>query len=55
MRNFVNIPYVIEQTGRGEKGYDLYSRLLVDRIISWEHRSMTWSPMSSWLNSFSCR
>lgn len=33
MRNFVNIPYVIEQTGRGEKGYDLYSRLLVDRII----------------------
>ena len=33
MRNFVNIPYVIEQTGCGEKGYDLYSRLLVDRII----------------------
>jgi ATP-dependent Clp protease protease subunit len=33
MRNFVNSPYVIEQTGRGEKGYDLYSRLLVDRII----------------------
>ena len=33
MRNFVNIPYVIEQTGRSEKGYDLYSRLLVDRII----------------------
>ena len=33
LRNFVNIPYVIEQTGRGEKGYDLYSRLLVDRII----------------------
>ena len=33
MRNFVNIPFVIEQTGRGEKGYDLYSRLLVDRFI----------------------
>lgn len=33
MRNFVNIPYVIEQTGRGERGYDLYSRLLVDRIV----------------------
>lgn len=32
-RNFVNIPYVIEQTGRGERGYDLYSRLLVDRIV----------------------
>ncbi len=27
------IPYVIEQTGRGEKAYDIYSRLLVDRII----------------------
>ncbi len=33
IRNFVNIPYVIEQTGRGERGYDLYSRLLVDRIV----------------------
>jgi ATP-dependent Clp protease protease subunit len=32
MYNF-SIPYVIEQTGRGERGYDLYSRLLVDRII----------------------
>jgi ATP-dependent Clp protease protease subunit len=28
-----SIPYVIEQTGRGERGYDLYSRLLEDRII----------------------
>jgi ATP-dependent Clp protease protease subunit len=27
------IPYVIEQTGRGEKAYDIYSRLLVDRIV----------------------
>ncbi|KAB2675438.1 MAG: ATP-dependent Clp endopeptidase proteolytic subunit ClpP [Verrucomicrobia bacterium] len=32
MYNF-SIPYVIEQTGRGERGYDLYSRLLVDRIV----------------------
>lgn len=32
IQNF-SIPYVIEQTGRGERGYDLYSRLLVDRII----------------------
>lgn len=32
IHNF-SIPYVIEQTGRGERGYDLYSRLLVDRII----------------------
>ena len=27
------IPYVIEDTGRGERSYDLYSRLLRDRII----------------------
>ena len=26
------IPYVIEQTGRGERSYDIYSRLLSDRI-----------------------
>ena len=27
------IPYVIETTGRGERAYDIYSRLLKDRII----------------------
>lgn len=27
------IPYVIEQTGKGERSYDIYSRLLADRII----------------------
>ena len=27
------IPYVVEQTGRGERNYDIYSRLLNDRII----------------------
>ena len=27
------IPYVIEKTGRGERSYDIYSRLLEDRII----------------------
>jgi ATP-dependent Clp protease protease subunit len=27
------IPYVIEQTNRGERAYDIYSRLLKDRII----------------------
>ena len=27
------IPYVIEQTGSGERSYDIYSRLLSDRII----------------------
>lgn len=28
-----SIPYVIEQTGHGERSYDIYSRLLNDRII----------------------
>ena len=29
----VSIPFVIEKTGRGEREYDLFSRLLKDRII----------------------
>ncbi|GAK03423.1 ATP-dependent Clp protease proteolytic subunit [Geomicrobium sp. JCM 19037] len=28
-----HVPYVIEQTARGERSYDIYSRLLKDRII----------------------
>jgi ATP-dependent Clp protease protease subunit len=31
--NMSVIPYVIEQTSRGERSYDIYSRLLKDRII----------------------
>ena len=27
------IPYVVEQTGKGERTYDIYSRLLIDRIV----------------------
>ena len=27
------VPYVVEQDGRGERSYDIYSRLLKDRII----------------------
>ena len=34
---FVNmsilVPFVVEQTGRGERSYDIYSRLLKDRIV----------------------
>lgn len=30
---FSFIPYVVEQTSRGERGYDIYSRLLKERII----------------------
>jgi len=29
----VYVPYVIEQTGRGERSYDIYSRLLKERIV----------------------
>ncbi|MCA8972585.1 MAG: ATP-dependent Clp endopeptidase proteolytic subunit ClpP [Planctomycetes bacterium] len=29
----IPIPYVIEKTGRGERTYDIYSRLLEDRIV----------------------
>jgi ATP-dependent Clp endopeptidase proteolytic subunit ClpP len=27
------VPMVVEQTGRGERAYDIYSRLLKDRLI----------------------
>ena len=33
MPSYIPIPYVIEQTGRGERSYDIYSRLLKDRIV----------------------
>jgi ATP-dependent Clp protease protease subunit len=29
----VLVPYVVEQTGRGERSYDIFSRLLKDRIV----------------------
>lgn len=32
-RNQLLVPYVIERTGRGERSYDIYSRLLKDSII----------------------
>ena len=31
--SYYPLPYVIERTGRGEQSYDIYSRLLKDRII----------------------
>ena len=30
---YMGIPYVIEQTGKGERQYDIFSRLLKDRVI----------------------
>ncbi len=43
------IPYVVEQTGRGERTYDIYSRLLKDRIImlSGEVNDQSWIYSSS--------
>ena len=32
MKNYM-IPYVVEETGKGERTYDIYSRLLLDRIV----------------------
>jgi ATP-dependent Clp protease protease subunit len=33
MKNFNYIPIVVEQTSKGERSYDIYSRLLKDRIV----------------------
>ena len=33
MRNQLEIPTVVEESGRGERAYDLYSRMLRDRIV----------------------
>ena len=32
-RNLNLVPIVVEQTGRGERAYDIFSRLLKERII----------------------
>ena len=32
-KNMSLVPYVLESTSRGERSYDIYSRLLKDRII----------------------
>lgn len=39
------VPYVVEQTNRGERSYDIFSRLLNDRIISWARRSTPPPPV----------
>jgi len=33
IRSYLTIPMVVEQSGRGERAYDIYSRLLKDRIV----------------------
>ena len=38
------VPMVIEQTGRGERTYDIYSRLLKDRIVFVVHTARKSKP-----------
>ena len=33
------VPYVIEKNEQGERSYDIFSKLLSDRIIFWERKS----------------
>ena len=35
------VPYVVEQTGAGERSMDIYSRLLSDRIIAVSYTHLT--------------
>ena len=47
------IPMVVEQTTRGERAYDIFSRLLKDRIVSTVIRAMAGAPQSeaaTWLS-----
>ena len=46
------VPTVVEQTNRGERGYDLYSKLLKENIIFIGTPLMMGSPISSALNSY---
>ena len=39
------VPVVIETSGRGERAYDIYSRLLRERVIFWWGRSTTTRPI----------
>jgi ATP-dependent protease ClpP protease subunit len=36
------VPMVVEQTARGERAYDIYSRLLKDNIVFLGRPSTTW-------------
>jgi len=40
------VPVVIEQSGRGERAYDIYSRLLKERVIFLWDRLMITRPTS---------
>ena len=44
------VPIVIEQTARGERSFDIYSRLLKERVIFWSAPLKTTWPTWLWLN-----
>ena len=44
------VPIVVEQTGNGERSYDIYSRLLRDALSCWAIPSTTPSRTWSWRN-----
>ena len=44
MNNSVLVPMVVEQTSRGERAFDIYSRLLKENIIFLARPSMTMLP-----------
>ncbi len=46
IRNLNLVPMVVEQTSRGERAYDIYSRLLKERVMFWSARSTTTWPTS---------
>src|SRR6056297_2653128 len=48
MEAMANIPIVIEHTGRGERAYDIYSRLLRDRII------LLGTPIDDYVSNLLC-
>ena len=45
------VPYVVEQTNRGERSYDIFSRLLNDRIIFLGEEVNATRPISIWTTS----
>lgn len=44
------VPTVVEQSGRGERAFDIYSRLLKERIIFLVGRSTIKQPIWWWRN-----
>lgn len=47
------VPVVIEQTSRGERSFDIYSRLLKERIIFLVRKLMMYQRIWLWHSSFS--